>query len=470
MTVMDDTLRGLTLGDPDGPLRYVETLDREVPTYIDPRDDLKPPGEKTGTYKRLDYHVPFTLRGEFKPSDWPQAYALKAGRVPTDVEGYVLCSAHAAHGGLCANKAVNRTHFCRNHGGALHRCDKKMSNQTIAPMSAERIDKLNRIQKFMQGLLLPEELEDDEVQGGFVRNEDGQPIKSRLLGVKFEQQIAKELHNRLNRFLQSKASSMLSVMVDVAENDLYEAADRIKAAIWVSERVMGKTPEVIVHGTTQAPYASILESIESGSREDYRKHVASERGQVNIVDELSEALDVDEVSEVGDCRSYRVDYVTDGKSESDPRIQDRRERDSEQSHLDSEIVEDSGDDNSVQERAEQIVQSRVDRIAAAKRMRKAKQRRYAARATGASSLSRIPWLLNITPIRGTTKYKLGFILPDKITPAVMEKYLESRCWEVTEQEVTRRRAEAADEEVRSLEGKLAKLRDEADSSSHGEDS
>jgi hypothetical protein len=455
MTVIDDTIKGLTLGDPDGPLRFVDSLGREVPTYIDPRDDLKAKGEKPGTFKRLNYHVPFQLRGDFKPSQWPKAYAASVPDPRTDIEGFVLCTARSAHGGLCSNKAVNRTHFCRNHGGALHRADKKMSNKTIAPMGKERVENMDRVQKFMQGFLELNELEDDEVQGGFIRNNAGVPVRARILGMKFEQQIAKELHARLNRYLQSQTSDMLHVMVDIAKNDLYEAGDRIKAAIWVSERTMGKTPDVVLTGTTQAPYASILEGIESGSREDYRKSVNSHRVG-------PEVLDVDEVDEDGD-------FGPDGSSDNHgglslgegTTLSDRWAADDERVRLqdnDDQDSEDSGVVESNQERAERIESERTSRLERAKKIRKAKQRRFAARAVGATSLSQQPWLVECLPIKGKTGYKLRLISPDQQTPALVERIMRERSWEEpTKEEIEARRAEVADAEIADLEAKLEQL-------------
>lgn len=449
MTVIDDTIKGLTLGDPDGPPRFIETLGREVPTYIDPRDDLKASGEKPGTFKRLNYHVPFALRGDFKPEDWPDEFRLKAGRVRVDAEGYVLCTMTNAAGGLCGNKAVNRTMMCRNHGGALHRSDKKMSNKTLAPMGEERIEKMDRVQKFMQGFVESSELEDDEVQGGFIRNNQGQPVRARMLGLKFEQMIAKELHARLNRFLQSKAASMLHVMVDIAENDMYEAADRAKCAIWVSERVMGKTPDVVISAqTNDAPYASILEGVQAGSREDYRKSVTSHRVAGNEVDRIEQEVLDAEVEEDWDSGSDSDDSEIEPDFSYGDRIPD---------------TDVTGDSNVAQRRAEAITDSRAERLERAKRIRKAKQRRFAARAVGATSLSQQPWLIELKPIKKSTQYKLHLIPPDEQTPAVVERVFAERSWEApSEDEVKRRRAEAADAEVARLQAKMDRLAKKGD--------
>lgn len=453
MTVMDDTIRGLTLGDPDGPLRFVESLGLEVPTFVDPRNDLTTPGEQPGTFKRLDYHVPFAVRGLFKPDDWPEEYRLRMGKVRVDIEGYVLCAMTNAAGGLCGNKAVNRTMMCRNHGGALHRADKKISNKTLAPIPQDRVEKMDRPQLFMQGLLPVEELEDDEVQGGFIRNNQGQPVKSGALGVKFQQQIAKELHNRLNRFLQSKAASMLHVMVDIAENDLYEAADRIKAAQWVSERVMGKTPDVVISAqTNDAPYASILEGVQASSREDYRKSVASQRVPTSEVDRIQQEVLDAEVEEDG----YSGSGSDDGEAEPDFTDGDRIS--------DPDVAGDSDADVDVaQRRAEAIADDRAARLERARRIKKAKQRRFAARAVGATSLSDIPWLIELKPIKGSTEYKLSLIPPDAQTPGVIERVMNERSWEPPrEEEIIRRRAEAADAEVARLQAKMDRLAKKGD--------
>lgn len=298
--IMNDTTKGTTIGDPDGPLVFIDSLGCKVPTYVDPRNDLITDLKIERRFERLSYHVPYKLRGYFKFYDWPEEYRNKiierfGGLVNEGVEngfdrigagGYVLCSGVCrasvpargfVPGTVCKKKAVNRTMFCAAHGGALHLADKKISNRTLMPISQDRIERLDRVQKFMQGFLSVEDLDDDEIQGNFVRNDKGVPIKARQLDYKFEAEIAKELHVRLNRYLREKSGSMLEVMVNIAENDLYEAADRIKAAQWVVERTMGKTPDIVLHGKAEAPYEAILDSMESGSREDHRKRIASTR-------------------------------------------------------------------------------------------------------------------------------------------------------------------------------------------------
>lgn len=483
MTIVDDTLRGLTLGDPDGPLRFIETLEREVPTYRDPREELIPEHAR-GKFKRLDYHVPFVLRGPFKLEDWPLQYVAKIAEPRTDIEGYVLCGGLNRDGGLCGRQAVNRCHFCPNHGGALHPADKKMSKDVLAPMPQDRIERMDRVVQFMQGFLQPHDLEDDEVQKGFIRNDQGQPVPAKKLGFKFEAQVAKELHSRLNRFLQSQTSDMLHVMVDIAKNDLYEAADRIKAAIWVSERTMGKTPDVVLQGTTTAPYASILESVESGSREDYRKSIQSTRpevfgekfgrsgdsevvveaevlGESSGIEEVEDGRSSDELEDQGQ-HQVRVPRYSEERTSDDPRpaFSDRWGTDGSGefavSAKEDGSYTDSGSDHSVKARAEEIAQKRTTRLDQQKAIRKAKQRRFAARAVGSTSLDKHPWLFDFRKLRGTTKKQLKLIPPDQQTEAVVKRILEHR--PPSDDDVRARQMAQADAEVDRLKAQMDKLK------------
>ena len=451
MEVRDDTVKGVTMGDPDGPFRFIETLGCEVPTYIDPRPDLIAVRVKPGTFKHLDYHVPFQLRADFRPEQWPLAYYQKVrGTVRVNSEGFALCSAIAkATGTLCMGKAVNRTHFCRNHGGSLHPADKKLSVKTLggSEFPMERVNKLDRVQKFMQGFLGVEELADDELTGNFVRTDAGNPIRGKALGIKFEQLMSKELHRRLNEYLKSKAPRMLEVMYEIADSDLVEPADRIKAAQWIAERVIGKTPDVLVSVSQEKPYEGILDSIQSGSREDYRNsvtQVASSRlaelgvGNSQIVD--AEEVEISESNSfVDESDSFADAFIVGGSDVSDE-IQDHSfspqshgssfiEADAEYGDSDVVVVGDSGIDSggsSVLSRADDLSAKRLDAKNARDRLKKAKARRYAARAVGGTQPSDLPLLIEwvvISNIKSPDfgKFKMRLILPDDITEAVVER-------------------------------------------------
>lgn len=409
-----DLDKGTTAGDADGPPQWVDELGREVPTFVNERLDLvaKYHGREKA-FIRLSHHVPFKMRGIFQPGDWPEAHRLRMGRIQTDLAGFVLCTgvnrgrSDRGGGKLCKSRAVNRTMFCAAHGGSLHPADRKISAMSVAPLPPDRIDNLDRVQKFMQGFIKTEELDDDEVQGGFVRNSQGIPIVGWRLGAKFQAQLTKELHRRLNEFLKTKTPDMLKVMVDIAENDLFEAADRIKAATWVAERTMGKTPDVLVTATTDAPYQSILSGIESSSRESYREIVEANRnsnGESGGRD--LEILDVE------------VDYDSSQpgaeETEEQPKVSDES---------------DGGSDGSVSGHADRIDDQRTRRMERAKSIRKAKARRYAARAVGATSMSDQPWLVEFVKTRNggnsNPTWKMKLWPPDQQTPSIVDRIMKS---------------------------------------------
>lgn len=364
MSVKSDLDKKLTLGDADGPDEFIPELGMIVPTFIDPRIDLAP---NSGTFirKTLMHHVPFKMRSIFRPEDWPEDFE-RSVRYRTNSDGYVLCGSNKLGGGQCNLVAVNRSRFCHAHGGALHRADKKMSGMNVAPIPAERLAQLDRVQLFMQGFLEPSELNDDEVAGQFVRNDEGIPVHTAKIGMKFAAILTKELHTRLNHYLTSKAPGMLQVITDIAESDFVEPADRLKASIWIAERVIGKTPDVIIHGKSEKVYESILDQIEGGSRDEYRRKVLSIREDQEPIDASVEHVPED-IAENG------VDGYVNGSRESGSRDDYRVSV----VHTNTKSVDDAK--------------------AAKERIKKAKNRRFAARASGGIH-SEAGWLVEFKKI------------------------------------------------------------------------
>lgn len=396
--VHSDLDQGLTFGDADGPDIFVDSLGIIVPSFIDPRDDLIP--SKARGYKRVSHHIPFKMRGYFKASSWPETYREQIN-FTVDEQGYVICTGTNKAGKKCSNLAANRVPFCRNHGGGLHPLDKKMSIKAVNDAPLERVAGLDRPQRFMQGFLTVEELSDEEVSGMFIFNDAGQKVRSTALGVKIHQKIAQELHRRLNRFLQTKTASMLEVMVDIAESDLVEPADRIKAAQWVAERTLGKTPDVVIHGKAEQPYESIFQAIDAGSRQDYREKVSATR--LGLGGKPDEIFDVEVVEEPqhSDSQGNYSGEADSSSGDTDPgsgveyarNISDRRDEAS---------------------REQEIRKARS----------KAKQRRYAARAVGATNTHDMPWLIE-WKFLPEGNFRMKLVCPDDQTPAKLDRVTKS---------------------------------------------
>lgn len=416
MSVESDLDKKVTYGDADGPDLFVDQLGIVVPTFINPRIDLIPGPARS--CKRVKHHIPFGMRGFFTLDDWPEDYR-KTVFNKVDDDGFVLCAGTTKAGTACSSRAVNRTRYCRNHGGGLHPLDKKISMQNVVEVPKERIDQLTRVQRFLQGFIPIEDLSDEEIQGMFIYEDDGQKVKSITLGIKIHQQIAQELHKRLNRFLQTKTASMLAVMVDIAESELVEPADRIKAAQWVAERTLGKTPDIIIHGKTEQPYEAIFETIDAGSREDYRTQITSTRLELGGTSDPyidAEVVGQPEDSDSGDSDNGRGDEDHSQDPDSGTGVGYAR-------HLD--------------ERRES-----VDREKELKKARaKAKQRRYAARANGATTTHDLPWLVEwkfVDKGANAGRFIMRLVCPDDQTQARIDKVTKSNVLALEKAEAFRR--------------------------------
>lgn len=77
----------------------------------------------------------------------------------------------------------------------------------------------------MQGFLKVEDLTDEEIVGAYVLTEDGRRYSNKKMGVKFQQQMVRELHARMNQFMQMKLPTMLKRVADIAESDIVEPDD-----------------------------------------------------------------------------------------------------------------------------------------------------------------------------------------------------------------------------------------------------
>ena len=420
---------------PDGELVFIDLIGFEVPSFVDPRYDLIQPGQ-VAKRKRLTHHVPLSYRGPFRPEDLPER-SLWTGEV--NEEGYCVCTSKKKDGMPCRGEAQNRSQFCGMHGGALHPGDKKMTKlaEGLVP-DIQQARKLTRSQKVMCGIIPVDELGDDEIQGLFVYDDDGRKVKSRKLTEKIHGEMVREMMTRSQDFMTTSLGSMVKVIRDIAEDPLNEAGDRLKAAVWMAERSIGKTPDVIIHGKSDKPYEQIFVSLETTSRDDYRRALESP----NIIE--------GEVIEDGDNRSAPIGVDKGAPGNGGNAEQSETERNAD--HIRSARSEDSGDDldnegsaenvasdspgerrslairedpeTEAQRRASEIAERRK-RIAEARKrkddIQKAKNRRYAARAAGATSVDDLPWLIEYKTTGKSGYFQAKLWPPDAVTPEIADR-------------------------------------------------
>lgn len=389
----------LCAGEPDGELVFIDLIGFDVPSYIDPRYDLIVPGQVKGK-PHLNHHVPFKMRGPFKVSDLPDSDLWTH---ETNEEDQCVCSGKRKDGLPCRSAAYNRSEFCGTHGGAVHPADRQIKNlgDGIVP-DASKVRKLDRAQKVSMGLIKVEDLSDVEIHGMYVINDDGKRVSTRKLSDKIHQDYRKELMIRMEDFLVTSLPDMLKVMVDIANDPIVEAADRIKAATWASERVIGKNPEIVIHGKMDKPYEQIITRVESGSREEYRRALESS----NIIE--------GEVVEMGDHRpdgnQGGNDSVDLGESLDDA---DHTNPDPgvevEDSH-NAALAASLGDTETRQQKLKRVRDEQ----------RAAKNKRYAARAYGATNTEDLPFTLEFKARKDGT-FSVRFWPAEDLTPEIIDR-------------------------------------------------
>lgn len=124
-----------------------------------------------------------------------------------------------------------------------------------------------RMMALLAGEIPVEDLDQEELARGMCRNPDGSFPK------KIPDMVPKVLVDRMRRELYERADEGLRVglldcveaMVGIASNAAVSPADRMRAAQFVLERVMGKTPEKVLIGQ-EKPFEVVLDRVVRGPR------------------------------------------------------------------------------------------------------------------------------------------------------------------------------------------------------------
>lgn len=401
------------MGDPDGPLRYIESLGEEVPTFIDPRKDLVAKSNGASANKPVDYHIPIAKRGKYLPT---QLSNYDPGiEYPLSKDGFVRCDALAATRQICQRLALNRTGRCTVHGGALHPADKLVSaHMDKSRLTPDVVNRLSRIQKVAMGIIPVSELSDEEIAKGSVREDNGQWATSNFkLDTTIANAMKDEFFKRAAQFYRDNAFSMLEVMRDIALDDTNEARDRVVAAQFNIERVFGKTPDVLITAKTDKPFEEVFTSLVGGSREEFRQgQTAIGAGIIDgEVEADEEDIEYAETVELDDA----VDSGLSGSNENESESSADQSSDSETESGDSEVEEVDSESNAMIDRV-QSIQDKQARIKAAKdRLKKAKNKRMAAKALGLPSVNSLGFGLNFvekTLKDGSVETRMRLIPPD----------------------------------------------------------
>ena len=122
-----------------------------------------------------------------------------------------------------------------------------------------------RVQALLEGTLSVEELDDEELARGYPRAEDGS-FRGRpaVIPTIVHQRIQRELFARAGERLRANLLDATESMTKIAVDPEVDPNVRIRAAQWVVERIMGKTPDVAV-SMDEKRYERLLDRMDRGA-------------------------------------------------------------------------------------------------------------------------------------------------------------------------------------------------------------
>lgn len=106
-------------------------------------------------------------------------------------------------------------------------------------------------------------LDDDEVAAGCLRDSYGTVNARRRVPLDLEATVQREHLRRSEDTLRVALDPSLKVILDVSSGAVTNAsaADRLRAAIYLAERTIGKVPERVEMTATIRPWEGLVESI-----------------------------------------------------------------------------------------------------------------------------------------------------------------------------------------------------------------
>lgn len=268
---------GRTIGFPDGPPEYRPEFGFWVRGFTRKRPDLDDRSMKSRPC--LMFHVPTHLRGTYKPhelADFDPDYEYM-----TNGEGYAYCEVETLKGEPCRRLAENRQIYCTAHGGRLHPLD-KTDNVALAGKDPAL---MSRFELLQTGYIDVEDLTDDELRNGLAGSVRGARF---TVDKTVYQKIVTRHFQRAQELLAENLLPAIQALTHISQGSAYEPADRIKASVYIIDRVLGKTPDVIKVGADdkKEPWEKIVESVmEGGSREESRKARGFVDGEVLSIEE-----------------------------------------------------------------------------------------------------------------------------------------------------------------------------------------
>lgn len=254
-----------------------------------------------------------------------------------------------------------------------------MNGRYNTMMKEEALRVLSRQECFDRGFLTVRDLDDEELVNGRCRDKTGKipkvTGKTDLIPREQYDAMVAEHELRYKQRLRERLDSMITVMVDIAEDDTVEPRDRLEAAKYIFERTAGKTPETVTVNVKHAPWEDLLSQVAGIAPMSRAEH--RELG-VGIVD----AEVVDEVDD---------EYWTEGDVLSRANLQQERDVDGQRSDVPVDAERSYGrradEKRSYAEQAQDAQDLAKRRKEAKAKIQNAKKQRKIDRALGADAIT-----------------------------------------------------------------------------------
>lgn len=253
---------GRTIGQPDGPPVWHPEFGCQVGTFTVRHAELD--DVRWQSVPCLMFHVPKHFRGPYRPDELADFNPDGEYRIDP-MSGMRLCegitrSRQSPHPRECRKKAANRQPYCEAHGARLHPLDKTDANINYKDPAT-----MTRLELLEAGYIDVDDLTDDELRGGVAPR--GKHLR---VSKEVYQKITQRHFQRAQELMAEGLLPAVQALNHIAQGSAYEPADRIKAATYIIERVMGKTPDVLITKAIKEPWEELVAGVATLSREESR--------------------------------------------------------------------------------------------------------------------------------------------------------------------------------------------------------
>lgn len=173
---------------------------------------------------------------------------------------------------LCGNRAIRHTNppRCTQHGGVHADFSRKRTEAGYVRVNP-------KMAALLRGDVDISELDDEELARGQFRNSAGKFTGrgTEMVPRAMYTKMMNELFKRANEQMKTSLVDAVNVLTAIATDPDADPKDAMKAAQWLVERVMGKTPENVIIKQDK-PWQSLLVNVTSDNPKDYEDFVKEE--------------------------------------------------------------------------------------------------------------------------------------------------------------------------------------------------